>query len=212
MIKNPYKRFINDNSYESHVESWVRPFDIEVFDDIIKRHKPTSIIELGSFLGYSIINMLDVSRSIGMYPSAICIDTWLGGSDHLIDQDINSDNLFYKYFDISEGTSKAFDQFCINIVNAEYDGQVNPVPNTTDNAYTYLKHSGVESDIIYVDASHLESQVYTDICNYHTLLSKKGVIFGHDINWESVRNAVEKFCNNNSFDYRTHHDKFWEII
>jgi hypothetical protein len=47
---------------------------------------------------------------------------------------------------------------------------------------------------------------------YHTLLNKGGTMFGHDINWKSVRLAVDRFCKEYNYVYTTHYNKYWELL
>jgi hypothetical protein len=209
--KNPFEKYKNKTN-ASDILSWPREFDNIVFKEIINRVKPNVIIELGSFLGYSTLKMLDECKGLNISTTCICIDTWLGGADHLINYTKGTDDTFYKYYKLDNGISGVFDQFCINILNASYDKNVIPLPNTTDNAFIYLNYLDIKSDVIYVDASHTEEQTYTDIKNYNKLLNKSGVMFGHDINWVPVKNAVERFCQENNFTYKTYYNKYWEIV
>lgn len=208
---NPYKKYHGIDIKED-VLSWPREFDDIVFTNIINKVKPNIIIELGSFLGYSTFKMLDACTQLKLSTQCICIDTWLGGADHLINYKRGTDNLFFKYYNLDNGISGVFDQFCINVVNKSYESNVIPLPNTTDNAFLYLSQFEIKGDLIYVDASHTEQQTYNDIKNYHKLLNTNGVMFGHDINWDSVKNAVEKFCLENKYTYNVYYNKYWEIV
>jgi hypothetical protein len=207
---NPYKKY-KEKSFVSDVLSWPREFDDIVFKNIINRAKPNTIIELGSFLGYSTFKMLDECKLLNLSTQCICIDTWLGGADHLINYKRDTDRTFFKYYNLDCGISGVFDQFCINVVNKSYDSNIIPLPNTTDNAFIYLSKFNIKSDLIYVDASHTEEQTYKDIKNYYSLLNTDGIMFGHDINWSGVKNAVEQFCIENNLTYKTYYDKYWEI-
>jgi hypothetical protein len=208
---DPFKRF-EKKCLKSDLLSWTKPFDELVFNDIIERVRPNNIIELGSFLGYSTIKMLDKCKTLNISTNCVCVDTWLGGSDHLINNKRGTDKLFYKYFDIENGISGVFDQFCINILNKNYQNNVFPIVNTTDNAFIYLKEFNIKVDLIYIDASHTEDQTYKDIKNYYCFLNDNGVIFGHDINWISVQSALNRFCEEYNVSYKTHYGKYWELI
>lgn len=210
ITNNPYERY-KGTSFKSDVLSWPRDFDETVFKSIIHRVKPNIIIELGSFLGYSALKMMDECISLNLSTKCICVDTWLGGSDHLINYSRGTDSTFFKYHNLKNGISGVFDQFCINVVNKSYDKNIIPLPNTTDNAFVYLNTFNIKSDLIYVDASHTEEQTYKDIKNYYSLLNSEGVMFGHDINWEGVKNAVEQFCQENDLTYKSYYNKYWEI-
>lgn len=211
ILNNPFKRF-EGKELTPNIASWPRDFDLEVFHEVVGKSKPIVIFELGTFLGYSIINMLDECEKFGLNTAAVCIDTWLGGSDHFINYDRGSDDLFFRFFDLAEGTSKLFDQFCVNIVSRGYQNRVTALANTTDNAFEYLKYIDAKADLIYVDAAHLKFQAYRDISNYYELLNDGGIMFGHDINWKDIQEAVDEFCFKNNLRYITYHNKFWEIV
>jgi predicted O-methyltransferase YrrM len=92
------------------------------------------------------------------------------------------------------------------------------MPTTTDTAFDVLFSLGIKADMIYMDADHRESVVYSDLVNYSKLLNTDGVIFGHDINWQGVQNAVIHYCEENKKNYKSVLDnksgriKFWQIL
>ena len=47
-------------------------------------------------------------------------------------------------------------------------------------------------DLVFIDADHSENGVLSDIDLYLPKVRDRGVISGHDINWNSVKTAVEK--------------------
>jgi predicted O-methyltransferase YrrM len=66
-------------------------------------------------------------------------------------------------------------------------------------------------DLVFIDADHSEEAVSKDIKNYLPLLrNKNSILAGHDLSWESVRNAIIKTLPDS---YRVSHnnDNFWWI-
>jgi predicted O-methyltransferase YrrM len=68
----------------------------------------------------------------------------------------------------------------------------------------------VKADLIYIDGSHDEKDVYDDLSVYWDLLSPGGVVFGDDWPWEQVSNAVKAFCADKGRAYQVH-DINWLI-
>ena len=67
-----------------------------------------------------------------------------------------------------------------------------------------------------MDADHRENVVYNDLKKYKNLINENGIIFGHDIDWDGVKNAVERFCEEETLKYSIYNDnenhpKFWKL-
>ena len=58
----------------------------------------------------------------------------------------------------------------------------------------WLRYQGIKAEMIYIDASHEEEDVYQDLREYWDLLRDGGVIFGDDYTWDGVRLAVDRFA------------------
>lgn len=63
-------------------------------------------------------------------------------------------------------------------------------------------------DFVFIDADHSEEGVRNDIIAWTPKVKKGGFIFGHDINWTSVRNVVEEFFGNS---YEVKPDNVWVV-
>ena len=64
-------------------------------------------------------------------------------------------------------------------------------------AYTVRAADDVEDgslDFVFIDADHSEYGVRSDIMAWTKKLRPRGMLLGHDINWPSVRAAVDALC------------------
>lgn len=190
-LKSPYDRFNSVNiEKNSNIENWQYPDSITIFTKFIVEKKPSLIIELGSYLGWSAVTMASICKQNNIECKILCIDTWLGSVEHWRKDQCNSLNK-YNYF--SEGTSTMYDAFCKNVISHGVEDYIIPLPNTTDVIYKLLVHYNITSDLIYVDASHDYESVLKDLTSYYTLLNDGGYIFGDDVCWPDVNNAAIEF-------------------
>ncbi len=100
----------------------------------------------------------------------------------------------YKSMNLKNGFPQLYYQFLYNVIHKDLQKIIIPFPTTSLIASKYLKSKNIKANLIYIDGSHEEFDVYSDLVNHYELLEKGGIIFGHDINRESVRNAVTKFA------------------
>lgn len=143
-----------------------------------------SIIEVGSWKGGSAITFAKAAPCANIY----CVDTWLGGIDHLLSgkpaDDIALDPLGYP---------QLYATFLWNVWSAGVSAQINPIPNTSLNGARLLKAVGIAADLIYIDGSHEYEDVRADIAAYQKLLRPGGVMFGDDVWMEGVAKAVADY-------------------
>lgn len=179
-----------------------------VFRKLIEETNPSIIIEVGTWKGQSAINMGKVVREKNLKTVIYCVDTWLGAIefwDKL--SDTPGRNLLLK-----NGYPQIYYQFLSNVVHEDLQSIILPFPNTSENGFRYLSSKSVKSELIYIDASHEEKDVYNDITNYYHLLSDRGVIFGDDYySWPSVAKSVDRFVRENNFNFEILENNFWVI-
>ena len=58
-----------------------------------------------------------------------------------------------------------------------------------------FKELNVKADMAYVDGSHDALDVYYDCLNYFELIKEGGCIMGDDLSWDSVREGVYTFAD-----------------
>jgi len=179
-----------------------------VFELLITKINPKTIVEVGSWKGQSAITMGKVIKSKNINCKIFCIDTWLGALEfisHL--KDTPERNLLLK-----NGYPQIYYQFLSNVVHNKLQDVIIPIPNTSTIGFKYLNWLGIRPELIYIDASHEEEDVYLDLKNYYNLLADDGIIFGDDFNsWVGVKNAVSIFCKEKNLNFEIFENNFWII-
>ena len=206
-LRSPYLRYKDCANLIEKTDGWTG--NHVFFTEIITKYMPNSIIEVGSYMGQSTITMGKQIKTLNLDSSIICIDTWLGSPEHWRSDMCNRLHL-YDFFE--NGISKMYDQFIINIVLNKLDNIVFPIPNTSKNAFDILKWKNITADLIYIDGSHEELDVYNDIVNYSQLLNSGGKLIGDDYtSWESVKLGVNSAASRLKMKLTIHHNYFWEL-
>ena len=163
-----------------------------IFGDLIKKLNPSTIIEVGTWKGQSAINMGKIIKENNLDTIIYCVDTWLGAIEFwTYYKDSQERNLLLK-----NGYPQIYYQFLSNVIHNNLENIIMPFPNTSENGYRYFKYSNITAQLIYIDASHEEDDVYKDLNNYYELLENGGVMFGDDYigNWPGVINSVNRFA------------------
>ena len=165
---------------------------------LIAELRPKVIFEVGSWKGDSAIRMAKLVQKQDNDAVILCIDTWLGSIEHWLGSipgwDIRS-HLRYGYPNL-------YYQFLANVMDSQVEDVIVPVPNTSANAAKWLARQRILADLIYLDASHEEDDVYQDLCNYWRLLRVGGVLCGDDWEtyWYGVICAVNRFVREHELD------------
>jgi len=163
-----------------------------LFESVIDAAKPNLIVEVGSWKGSSAIRMASLLRQQGIPGAVLCVDTWLGGLDHI-------SNPMSPEWDIGRyrqhGYPGLYYQFLANVMHAGAQDYIVPFPNTSAIGARWLAKHNIPADMVYVDASHDEDDVYRDVVDYWKVLRPGGVMFGDDWSdyWPGVVNAVTQF-------------------
>lgn len=185
--KNVYEGFVPTHPLD--LQGWT--INADIFERLIVQQRPNIILEVGTWKGKSAMMMADIVKALNLDCKIYCIDTWLGSLEFwewLSSAKETDLNLTYGYPQI-------YYQFLSNVVHTNNQDIIIPVPLTSNIAAKLLTNKGITSQLIYVDGSHEEDDVYNDIKNYYKLLKPGGIIFGDDYWWDSVKNAVHKFVD-----------------
>ena len=197
--KSIYKDF---KLWEEDTHGWGGndPFFRTLIDEV----KPKTIFEVGAWKGQSTINMAKHIKEQNLDCVIYSIDTWLGAVEFWELGD-DSRNLHLK-----NGYPQVYYQFLSNIVHNGVQDYVIPSPTTSTIAARYFAKKNMKADLIYIDGSHEEDDVYMDLKYYYPLLSEKGKIFGDDYNknWPGLKKDVDKFAKEKSLTIKTK-DRFW---
>lgn len=166
-----------------------------VFENLIRKVRPRTIVEVGTFLGASALHMAELTRRFGLTTQILCIDDfrgWPGFRDRFKEiAAVNGDVLLYY-------------QFLQNVAIFNHTGSVLPVPFSSGSGLAKLCEWGVVADLVEIDAGHDFLSAWSDINRGYRILRPGGVIFGHDYftaaDNKGVRRAVDLFA-------RIHHFK-----
>lgn len=185
---NPYDGFdFQSLPFEAHGWGGQSP----AFRELITRIKPRLIIEVGTWKGASALEMAAVVRDLGLSTQIVCVDTWLGALEFWTDQ---TDPERYLSLHLRHGYPSVYYQFLANVCHKGFQAGIVPFPQTASTAALWFRYYGITADLIYVDASHEEEDVYQDLCNYWEVVSHSGFLFGDDYDWDGVRLAVDRFA------------------
>ncbi|KAK9122270.1 hypothetical protein Syun_019887 [Stephania yunnanensis] len=168
------------------------------FETLIRKVKPRTIIELGTFLGASAIHMAELASRLGLETQIICVDDfrgWPGFQTRFTDIGSVNGDVMLMY------------QFMQNVVYFNATDSILPVPYSTGSALEGLCELGVFADLIEVDAGHDFHSAWSDINRAYKLLRPGGVMFGHDYftaaDERGVRRAVKLFAGVKGLRIRT---------
>jgi hypothetical protein len=186
---NPYEGF-DLRCYAPDLHGWGSRSP--AFRELIVQTKPRLIVEVGTWKGASALEMAAVIRELGLSTQILCIDTWLGALEFWTDQ---NDPERYLSLQLRHGYPTVFYQFLANVCHQGFQDRIVPFPQTASVAASWLRYYGISADMIYLDASHEEEDVYLDLFNYWDSLCANGILFGDDYSWDGVRLAVNRFAN-----------------
>jgi predicted O-methyltransferase YrrM len=154
---------------------------------VVNEVKPSCIIEIGSWLGQSAVNFSTTVKKLNLECPVICVDTWLGSVEHWIDPKIRP------MLELQNGYPSFYKRFLTNCKNYQVDDVVVPIPMPSLIAANFLKEYKIKADIIYVDGSHDQNDVFNDLSAYWPMLNNGGILMGDDASWDAVFNAVQAF-------------------
>lgn len=165
------------------------------FRNLILELHPRLIIEVGTWKGASAVAMARLLGEAGLTASQIvCVDTWLGALEFWTDQ---SDPERFGSLQLRNGYPSVYYQFLANVCQEGLQSFITPFPQTSSTAALWFRYYGILADLIYLDASHEDDDVYEDVCRYWEVLRPGGILFGDDYAWDGVRLAVERFAREN---------------
>ncbi|WP_459935735.1 class I SAM-dependent methyltransferase [Desulfonatronum parangueonense] len=163
----------------------------ELIRKVLELSSPKLIIEVGSWKGDSASVMARFFKDNCIDGAIICVDTWLGGVEH-----INNDHTSWGIMNyLKFGYSTLYFHFLANMMHAGIHQYIIPFPNTSLNSSRYMVKKSILADMVYVDASHEEDDVYADLNSYWDLLKPGGLMLGDDwhVDWYGVICAVNRF-------------------
>jgi predicted O-methyltransferase YrrM len=202
---SPYEGF-DASVYPFDPQGWNG--DAPLFDRLADELRPALAIEVGSWKGQSAIHLASRMRAHRGDAQLLCVDTWLGSFDWWLDP-ARSPRAEMR---LLHGYPTLYWQFLANVVHAGLQGSIVPFPATSTIAARVLIARGVQADLVYVDASHEENDVYLDVVYYWHALRPGGVIFGDDYRadfYPGVVRAVDAFAREHALPLEVVDGQFW---
>src|SRR4030095_13411351 len=145
----------------------------EIFAKAIAATNPMLIIEVGSFVGESAIHMAKLLKEQKRDCAILCVDTWYAGFDHWkgarekIRMHFGRPDFYYK--------------FVGNVIANNCQDVIVPFAMDSIGAARVIQWLGLVPQLIYVDGSHEEGDVYRDYATYWTLLEPHGGMLVDDL-------------------------------
>ena len=159
----------------------------------IEQLRPNLIIEVGTRKGRSAINMANKMKELELQGEILCIDTWLGSSEHWLAGESNLD--WWESLKIKNGLPRLYETFLNNVIANQCEKYITPLPITSEAAFQILKSLSVTAPMIYIDAGHQYESVLRDLEMYWQLLEDGGVMILDDyIAWDGVTRAINTFA------------------
>lgn len=167
-------------------EGWCHGTVRMMFRDLIGKHRPKIMAEIGSYMGCSAHFIMKHTYETTLY----CIDHWQGSPEH---QGI-------------ESTKTLYETFLVNVW--DYKDRIKPVRMDSIKGLHALHKNNICPEIIFIDGSHDEESVTKDICTA-SMLFPDAVLCGDDYTWDGVKSAVDNTAKDNNWKVVTIEDIAW---
>jgi predicted O-methyltransferase YrrM len=166
------KKWNSSNKYE-FTNDWFEDSARKVWDKLIPSTQASKVLEIGSFEGASTCYLIDTlahCQELELH----CIDTWDGGADH---KDLK--------IDMTSVEGRFQRNVEVSIARARHSVQLRVHKSDSLSALAALVTEGRRGyfDFIYVDGSHIASDVLSDAVLAFSLLRVGGVLAFDDYLW-----------------------------
>ena len=192
--------------YQSYTSDLSGGEVLPIFKELIDHLKPKVVVEVGSWKGRTATHMASLLKQQNLDAVVICVDTWLGGLEHFTRFKNHLAWGLNKYK--KHGYPNLYYQFLSNVMQAEMEDYIVPLPTTSNIGAKWLKLNNIKPDLVFIDASHEEDDVYQDLNNYWDLLAEGGFMFGDDWHpqWHGVISAIKRFAKERNLPARINND------
>ncbi len=152
--------------------------------------QPRLLVEVGAWKGASACFWAGMMRRQKIDGAVLCIDTWLGGLEHLLWENEWSIRPYYRH-----GYPMLYYQFLANVMREGLQDYIVPLPAASLIGARWMKRKKLLADVVYIDGSHEEEDVYNDLREYWPALRRGGIICGDDFTpaWYGIICAVNRF-------------------
>jgi hypothetical protein len=149
---------------------------------------PRFLIEVGSFVGSSIVHVW--APLVRKHPEGLMlsVDTWLGDVNMRVLPD------FKKFLRPLHGFPSLGIHMLRRMVHTNNTQVVVPLPLSSLVAARALNFCDFTIDVIYVDSAHEQGETYAELVLYYRLIRVGGLLCGDDyFGWPAVKHDVDMF-------------------
>ena len=202
---NPYEGFPG-HAWPTDFFGWRS--EHEYFDRLIQDLRPGLIIEVGSFLGGSAINMARLLAKNELAESAIlCVDTWLA-EQILWTIPEHRDRLKMTF-----GSPCFYYTFLSNVMARGCQDKIVPLRMPSLSASRLLRQLDIRAKLVYIDGCHEEGDVLRDLEAYWDLLLPGGAMLiddyspQGDVMFAGLVSDVDRFASDQGLLLEAANDK-----
>lgn len=173
-------------SYEVHGWCNFRAF----YSEVARRLEDgDAFVEVGSWMGQSMIHMAQRCQDLGKTPRLVCVDTFQGEEgqeDHIPIVEKHGGSI-----------RKAFDE---NVARAG----VAEMLDVREGFSVEMAAEFGDGELagVFIDAAHDYDNVVADLAAWVPKVRKGGVISGHDYNWHEVKRAVDEAADRHGWEIK----------
>jgi predicted O-methyltransferase YrrM len=156
-----------------YTQNWFDQTARPLWDQFIKNNfSPTTYLEIGSFEGASVCWVIENLPSV---KTAVCIDTWEGGEEH---KKLNENMAAVEIkFDANTQLAGAQSETAVDLIKLK-SRSVEALGRLISEGYSDF------FDFVYIDGSHVASDVLTDLVQAFELLKVGGLLVADDYLWD----------------------------
>jgi predicted O-methyltransferase YrrM len=173
---NPYYGFPH-KTVNPDVQGWASQH--RFLAETVATRRPNIIVEVGVWKGASVIELAKSIRANSLDAVVIAVDTWLGAWDHWANDHWHGE-LGFEF-----GFPTIYRTFLANVITAELQDVVIPLPLDSVNAQHTLERFEIFPDLVHIDGAHDFDTVVSDLTHWWNLLTVGGTIIMDDY-FESV--------------------------
>jgi len=164
----------------SDVPGWC---DYKAFYSAIAKVIPDggTFVEIGSWMGQSIIHFCQEIQNLGKTVNVTCIDTFKGEPHQPAHVAI-----------VESHGGSILDEFKRNITDAQVDHMIEIIEGDSAESASFLTDQSC--DVVYIDAAHDYDSVVRDIAAWKSKVKPNGILSGHDYPWDDVKRAVDEYA------------------
>jgi hypothetical protein len=147
------------------------------------------VVEVGVWKGDSLLALAENAKQLGLDAVVIAVDTWLGSWEHWVN------DTWFQDLAVRQGRPHLQQIFMANIIAADLQDYVVPLPLDSLNAAELLRRRAIQVDLLHLDAGHSYQAVTSDLGSWWPLIREGGLLIGDDYSkfWPPVVRAFTDF-------------------